>query len=269
MKISFSACIAILSASPPSADIFVESASFRGLMSKLSSRTTTANDNNNNSQGATATVDEVVHVDLDQHAIALAETTDVHPHLATSDPEQVDRHLSACTQAAATQYYNPPPLPDCCTEAWHPVRSVGWTNGYCRFVADCNSPSYSSEVACCNGAYPDQLSGNCINSLPNPPTGSPTDLGEGVYYPDYSTHWIDATCINDRPWPFTEGGRPTYTNMKDCCDRAYAGQITSKCIEYFLHGTMPTYSSLTIISIPLRILSHNRGLHHGILRKFP
>ena len=92
MKISFSACIAILSASPPSADIFVESASFRGLMSKLSSCTTTANDNNNNNnpQGTTttATVDEVVHVDLDQHAIALAETTDVHPHLATSKPRE-------------------------------------------------------------------------------------------------------------------------------------------------------------------------------------
>jgi len=226
MKISFSACIAILSASPPSADIFVESASFRGLMSKLSSRTTTADDNNNNAQGTTAaTADEVVHVELDSHAIALAETTDVHPHLAASDPEQQGvRHLSCVETFDA-------PLRSCCTEKeWHPVRSAGWTNGYCRFVADCNSPSYSSEVACCNGAYPDQLSGNCINSLPNPPTGSPTDLGEGVYYPDYSTHWIDATCINDRPWPFTQGGRPTYTNMKDCCDRAYAGQITSKSV---------------------------------------
>ena len=249
MQISFLALFAFLSASPP-AVIFVESASFRGLMNNLSSRTTTANDNNNNNdQDATTTIDEVVHVDLDQHAIALAETTDVHPHLATSDPEQVDRHLSACTQAAATENYNPPPLPDCCTEKeWHPVRSVGWTNGYCRFVADCNSPGYSSEVACCNGAYPDQLSGNCINSLPNPPTGSPTDLGEGVYYPDYSTDWIDATCINDRPWPFTEGGRPTYTNMKDCCDRAYAGQSSSKSVlNYFYMVCLPTYSSLTII----------------------
>ena len=227
MKISFSACIAILSASP-SDNVFVESASFRGLMNKLSSRTTTANDNNNNPQ---ATIDEVVHVDLDSNAIALAETTDVHPHLATSDPEQVDRHLSACTPVAATEYYDPPDPPACCTEdAWHPTYSAGWTNGYCRLTADCNSPSYSSELACCKGAYSGQVSGVCLNSLPNPPTGSPTDLGEGVFYPDYSTDWVNAKCINDRPWPFDPNGRPTYTNMKDCCDRAYAGQTSSKSV---------------------------------------
>ena len=129
MKISFSACIAILSASPPSADIFVEGASFRGLMSKLSSRTTTADDNNNNAQGTTAaTADEVVHVELDSHAIALAETTDVHPHLATSDPEQVDRHLSACTQAAASEYYTPPKLPDCSVPRRHGIQRT-WPVG--------------------------------------------------------------------------------------------------------------------------------------------
>ena len=264
MKISFSACIAILSASPPSADIFVESASFRGLMSKLSSlSTTTANDNNNNNaQGATATVDEVVHVDLDQHAIALAETTDVHPHLATSDPEQqVDRHLSSCTPIAATEYYTPPDPPDCCTEkAWHPTYAAGWTNGYCQFVADCNSPSYSSKVACCNGAYKGQVSGVCFNSLPNPPTGSPIGLGEGLYYPDYSTDWVDAKCINDRPWPFTEGGRPTYTNMKDCCDRAYAGQNSSKCIEYFYGIVCLPSNSSHLNQIPLYYLFGNKGI---------
>ena len=135
----------------------------------------------------------------------------------------------------------------------------------------CNSPSYSSEVACCNGAYKGQVSGVCFNSLPDPPTGSPTDLGEGVYYPDYSTDWVDAKCINDRPWPFTEGGRPTYTNMKDCCDRAYAGQSSSKSVlNYFYMVCLPAYSSLTIIIHSSScILSHNRGLHHGILRKFP
>ena len=197
MQISFVALFTFLSASPP-AVIFVESASFRGLMSNLSSRTT-ANDNNNNNPQDNIDIDEVVHVDLDQHAIALAETTDVHPHLAASDPEQqVDCHLSSCTPIAATEYYTP-----CTEKAWHPTYAAGWTNGYCRFVADCNSPSYSSEVACCNGAYRGQVSGVCFNLLPNPPTGSPTDLGEGVYYPDYSTHWIDATCMSVRIWKFT------------------------------------------------------------------
>ena len=122
MKISFLAFVTFLSASSPSADIFVESASFRGLMSKLSSRTTTANDNNNNNndQDATTTIDEVVHVDLDQHAIALAETTDVHPHLAASDPEQGVRHLSCVETFDA-------PLRSCCTEkAWVRGRLDQW-----------------------------------------------------------------------------------------------------------------------------------------------
>lgn len=113
--------------------------------------------------------------------------------------------------------------------AWHPVYSAGWTNGYCRFTVDCNSPAYSSELACCKGAYTGQISGYCLSQLPQPPTQSPTDTGGlDVYYPDYATPWNDAGCINARPLP---SGRPTYSTMLACCKGAYAGQMSGKCLS--------------------------------------
>ena len=110
--------------------------------------------------------------------------------------------------------------------AWHPVYSNGWSQGYCRYEVDCNSPAYSTELACCNGAYMGQVSGYCLMQLPSPPTLSPTDDGGlDVYYPDYDTPWIEAGCINTRPMP---NGRPTYTTMLACCKNAYAGQVSGK-----------------------------------------
>lgn len=218
MHISFLAFVAFLSSSPSA----VESASIRGLMNRRSSRTTTT------------TIDKVVHSDLDPQAIALAETTDVHPHLAAADnpkqEQQNERKLNVDGSGSFVGNCWVPEGKDPPAEAWHPTYLVGWTNGYCQFNLDCNSPSYSSELACCKGAYSGQRGSNCLNSLPNPPTGSPTDLGEGVYYPDYGTLWSKATCKNDLPWSFGPNDRPTYTNMKDCCDNAYAGQVSGECL---------------------------------------
>jgi hypothetical protein len=113
--------------------------------------------------------------------------------------------------------------------AWHPTYSAGWTNGYCRNTVDCNSPSYSSELACCKGAYGGQVSGYCLGQLPSPPTTSPTEAGGlDVYYPDYATPWSDAFCINTRPLP---SGRPSYSTMIACCKGAYAGQMSGKCLS--------------------------------------
>ena len=103
--------------------------------------------------------------------------------------------------------------------AWHPQYSHGWTLGYCRYVIDCNSPTYSTELACCKHAYAGQISGTCISKLPDPPTTSPTKAGGlDVYYPDYNTAWTEATCINDAPLP---SGRPSYSSMLSCCKGAY------------------------------------------------
>lgn len=125
--------------------------------------------------------------------------------------------------------------------AWHPVYAAGWTNGYCAFKLDCNSPSYSSQLACCKGAYGGQISGYCLNQLPSPPTTSPTTGGGlDVWYPDYETPWSEAGCRNDRPMP---SGRPTYSSMLACCKGAYAGQVSGKCISML--PSPPTSSPTT------------------------
>ena len=125
--------------------------------------------------------------------------------------------------------------------AWHPQYSQGWSDGHCRYTVDCNSPSYSSELACCKGAYAGQVSGACLRRLPSPPTSSPTGEGGGlaVYYPDYNTAWPDAKCINVAPMP---SGRPTYSTMLACCKSAYAGQVSGKCLASLPHPptTSPT-----------------------------
>ena len=54
------------------------------------------------------------------------------------------------------------------TQAWHPTYSAGWTNGYCQLTVDCNSPSYSSELTCCKGAYAGQTTGYPTHPPPLP-----------------------------------------------------------------------------------------------------
>ena len=79
-------------------------------------------------------------------------------------------------------------------------------------------------------------------SFPNPPTGSPTDLGEGSFYPDYETKWEDATCLNIKPFPFTPGSRPLYNSQLECCKMAYAGQTSKACLAGLPDGLRPTSS---------------------------
>lgn len=124
--------------------------------------------------------------------------------------------------------------------AWHPVYAAGWTNGHCRYAIDCNSPSYTSELSCCNGAYPGQVSGACLQSLPNPPTPSPTQEPEEVWYPDYATAWSDAGCINTLPVP---SGRPEFSSQLECCQKSYSGQVSGKCISMLPNA--PTSSPTT------------------------
>jgi len=126
---------------------------------------------------------------------------------------------------------------------WHPNYSAGWTNGYCQLTQDCNSPAYTTQLACCKAAYAGQVSGFCLSRLPNPPTTSPTkeDTGLDVYYPDYDTAWPDAGCKNTRPMP---SGRPTYPTMLACCKGAYGGQVSGKCLSMLPNPptTSPTTS---------------------------
>ena len=104
---------------------------------------------------------------------------------------------------------------------------------------DCNSFGFDTELECCNGAYSGQSSGACLQSLPNPPTVSPTESGDlDVYYPDYGTAWSVAACINTRPLP---SGRPNYSTLSECCEEAYRGQVSNACVK-----TLPDYESPTV-----------------------
>jgi len=143
--------------------------------------------------------------------------------LAAADDEALDedekqRRLNCWGDSYKTKPY-----------MWHPQYAQGWTDGYCRYTKDCNSPGYSSQLACCKGAYAGQISGACVKRLPSPPTSSPTgDTGTGVFYPDYDTAWTEAGCIRKYPIP---SGRPTYKSMLACCKGAYGGQVSGYCLS--------------------------------------
>ena len=138
---------------------------------------------------------------------------------------------------------------------WHPVYSAGWNDGHCAFNSDCNAPAYDSQMDCCTDAYLNQASGACLESLPNPPTKTPTsaptgnpvvaptpptppaptptDGTAGFWYPDYQTSdWTIGVCKNAWPLPYeTEFDRPNYPTQLECCQAAYGGQMSGACLE--------------------------------------
>ena len=114
------------------------------------------------------------------------------------------------------------------TAAWHPDYSVGWDQGKCDFTTTCNSPSYSTNLACCKGAYGGQIWNYCVSQMVNPPTMSPTKTGGlDAYYPNYDVAWPEGYCANTVPMP---SSRPVYTTMLGCCKGAYGGQTSGACI---------------------------------------
>ena len=73
-------------------------------------------------------------------------------------------------------------------DIYYPDYTLAWSDGKCINTTPVPSgrPTYTSMLACCKAAYGGQMSMACIQALPNPPTGAPTNLGEGVFYPDYN-----------------------------------------------------------------------------------
>eukprot|EP00571_Detonula_confervacea_P010027 CAMPEP_0172304092 /NCGR_PEP_ID=MMETSP1058-20130122/5534_1 /TAXON_ID=83371 /ORGANISM="Detonula confervacea, Strain CCMP 353" /LENGTH=446 /DNA_ID=CAMNT_0013015173 /DNA_START=85 /DNA_END=1425 /DNA_ORIENTATION=- len=136
-----------------------------------------------------------------------------------------------------------------CDKKWYP--QVGnWPNGKCEFTRACGGnqgPGFSTNLACCKGAYGGQWpTSTCLENLESPPTTSPTTssliaVGGGLpfYYADYDTAWTEATCINKAPYPETSG-RPKYSTMLACCKGAYGGQMSGKCLANL--PTPPTTS---------------------------
>jgi len=151
--------------------------------------------------------------------------------------------------------YNPDPPPDdgegeaeedqmaCATDlAWHPNYDAGWKNGFCIYTRTCDSPSFSSELECCEKAYGGQTSKYCLSKLESPPTYRPTALptvqptsGPTVYteywYPDYEVAWKVSYCLSTERGQPVPKGRPLYLTNADCCLGAYAGQVSETCFQ--------------------------------------
>ena len=88
--------------------------------------------------------------------------------------------------------------------------------------------------------------------LPNPPTTSPTSAGGGkLWYADYESPWSHAKCINDLPFPFGNGGRPTYDSKAVCCAAAYAGQVSIQSESF-----VPIVIIITFPHVPCHVLSY-------------
>ena len=167
---------------------------------------------------------------------------------------------------------------------YYPDYETAWPEAGCVNVLPVPSgrPTYTSQLACCKGAYGGQvsdsprrgsnielhcrrllsidhltqllyppnpplfkISGVCLSQLDSPPTTSPTSTGGlDVYYPNYEAAWDKAACVNTRPMP---SGRPVYSTMLACCKGAYAGQMSGYCLSQLEAPptTSPTSSDAT------------------------
>ncbi|EJK66245.1 hypothetical protein THAOC_12848 [Thalassiosira oceanica] len=119
-------------------------------------------------------------------------------------------------------------------DVYYPDYNAAWDKATCVNTRPMPSgrPVYSTMLACCKGAYAGQTSGYCASQLDSPPTTSPTssDFTADFWYPDYSSDWSDAVCLNSLPLPFSTGGRPTYTTNAACCSTQYGGQVSKACL---------------------------------------
>jgi len=121
---------------------------------------------------------------------------------------------------------------------WYPDYSTAWSDAGCKNevplpFSENSRPTYDTQLECCKAAYGGQSSGKCLSELASPPTTSPTMAG-GVgleWYPDYSSSWADAGCLNTLPKPFNDGDRPVYATQLECCKAAYGGQSSGKCLS--------------------------------------
>ena len=161
---------------------------------------------------------------------------------------------------APTSPTPPAPTPtDGTTGFWYPdYQTSDLSMGVCKnawplpYENEFDRPNYPTQLECCQAAYGGQMSGACLEELPNPPTNSPTiastgspvvtppsptpptpptDGTAGFWYPDYATNWFDAGCLNT--WPlikFNENDCPKYDTQLECCNQAYGGQPGNTCI---------------------------------------
>ena len=118
---------------------------------------------------------------------------------------------------------------------WHPNYAMAWSTAGCTFKADCNSPGYESELACCDGAYGGQVSGACKAGFANPSTTTTK------WYADYGSSWAVAGCKSAFPYP--SYATTLFDNQLDCCKGAYGGQTSGACLAGLPNS--PTMAPIT------------------------
>jgi hypothetical protein len=96
---------------------------------------------------------------------------------------------------------------------WRPDASLPSAEGLCVFAVDPNSPGYATNLECCNNAYQDQTSGACLAAA------------GAAWSPNYEVSWSDATCVYG-----IYSDRPEYATNLECCNVAYAGQMSGACL---------------------------------------
>ena len=111
--------------------------------------------------------------------------------------------------------------------------------------------------------------GKCISMLPSPPTTSPTSLDRdaGFWYPQYELPWSHAGCSNKLPLPYDNiNDRPNYKTQEECCNIAYAGQVSNACIM-----GLPTSTIGSVDAAPFYYADYERGdwLHATCVNTLP
>ena len=87
--------------------------------------------------------------------------------------------------------------------------------------------SYPTQLDCCEGAFAGQSSNACVQSLPNPPTSSPT--GELDKYYVSSWGWPSSTCSNARPLPYE--GIHLFDTKEECCAQSSSTADAADCVS--------------------------------------
>jgi hypothetical protein len=105
---------------------------------------------------------------------------------------------------------------------WHPNYVVVWSIAGCIYKANCNSPGFITEMACCDGAYGGQVSGAYKAGLIIPSSATTNQ------YTNYGMAWPIAGCKTAFPYP--NYATTFYKTQQAFCKGACGGQSSGACL---------------------------------------
>jgi hypothetical protein len=128
--------------------------------------------------------------------------------------------------------------------AYYPDYNPIWSLGKCinDGAPPPGRPNYESLIECCNMAYGGQASGACLGTTEDDVSDQSDSPVSDLWYPDYNPLWALGSCTNALPF---ENGRPTYDNQLECCQNAYRGQASGKCLADIIPNNLTGVSSPT------------------------